>query len=1079
MSCTPLPVVVSRPYNSVESAKRDRLAADTPQAAKQRGKTAAPQGESAGIQLADRELRGAAAAKAAVARGLAFVPLDKLAVLSPEQLAKRLRSEVEQLVGTEDESPRDPWFVHGLHSADLVCSLVVVILWLRKTYMRSVEHWVCVTEWCLCAFFLTNYMLRLLRAGLAPGAAGSVQSLVDVLTAIPLALQGGPYSTWISFTFLRALCCLWAYEALEASGALDAVSDIRRRMVVVLLRFMALIVCFAGIMFVLEALGDIGSWGDTFISADMGDISFYQMCYYIFVTISTVGYGDFAPKTVLGRAFVGVVITGGVAFFSLETSALVNLAKTEASGRGRYKPRGRRRHVLIAGGAVDAAGATLGELLDELCAPSRGSAESGGSVPDCLIISPGPPGEKLRALLERPGVKRHAHVLAASLLDGRDLVQRCSADKAAAAFVFSDLCSNDPEAQDQEALVMAAALHRACPKLPLLVVLNTASCAALGAAMGLPPHSCFAADALASSMMGVAARVPGAATLLCNFCRAAPPAPPRERHRPWHDQYLHGLATSLHACPLGANIAAGTTFGKLAKHAYHEHSVLLLALSRDGGSKPPVLMPPPDTELHAGDVLWGTAGSALDVHAALSWEAPQGAAAADWRADFHEARRQCSVAAERDTLLRRQARLRDGGQDGDVANAAAACSDEGEFSPKDAVNDLVDAGCHVVIINSGGDAWHRCLGVATSLTRSGLKRNGASIPLVVLSPTAPPRGLLHATGALCVKGTAQDAEAMLRAGVDTAMRVVYLAGSLTAGQADDDGDDVTGGGGALDRRAVLSTNIVERHHEDWQRDVFLLVELRAPASIKYLTESVPRATGGETKAAAAAVTPPLPPVNGTQPAASSTVPGALAARLGPISAQLAGALERTADLRELRHLLNKGLLSGQGALNALLGTELALLSAADAPALPPVRASPALHSRYAAGRAFFATDICRVAAHSFFCPGVVSLLHAIADPGAAQGDDADDSMRGALLWPLPVDDSWIGRTYGSLVEHLQQEHGAVTLGLYRQPPVSQAEALAYVFACAPPWIALQQGDVAYVLVREDSIKNLGAPWTLH
>ena len=47
------------------------------------------------------ELRGAAAARAAVVRGLSKMPLDKLAALSPEQLAKRLRKEVEGLVGTE------------------------------------------------------------------------------------------------------------------------------------------------------------------------------------------------------------------------------------------------------------------------------------------------------------------------------------------------------------------------------------------------------------------------------------------------------------------------------------------------------------------------------------------------------------------------------------------------------------------------------------------------------------------------------------------------------------------------------------------------------------------------------------------------------------------------------------------------------------------------------------------------------------------------------------------------------------------------------------------------------------------
>lgn len=88
----------------------------------------------------------------------------------------------------------------------------------------------------------------------SPRQAFSPQSLIDLLTAVPLALQGQPaFSTWVSFSFLRALSALYAYEALESSGALENVSDIRRRIVVVLFRFMTIIVCFAGIMYILEA----------------------------------------------------------------------------------------------------------------------------------------------------------------------------------------------------------------------------------------------------------------------------------------------------------------------------------------------------------------------------------------------------------------------------------------------------------------------------------------------------------------------------------------------------------------------------------------------------------------------------------------------------------------------------------------------------------------------------------------------------------------------------------------------------------------------------------------------------------
>ena len=68
------------------------------------------------------------------------------------------------------------WFVHALHSVDMLTSLGCVLAWMRKSYVHRVEHWVMVAEWVAAAFFLLNYVMRLLRAGLAPTAAASIQA---------------------------------------------------------------------------------------------------------------------------------------------------------------------------------------------------------------------------------------------------------------------------------------------------------------------------------------------------------------------------------------------------------------------------------------------------------------------------------------------------------------------------------------------------------------------------------------------------------------------------------------------------------------------------------------------------------------------------------------------------------------------------------------------------------------------------------------------------------------------------------------------------------------------------------------
>ena len=69
----------------------------------------------------------------------------------------------------------DARFVHALHTVDLLCSLTVTALWIRKSYVHRIEPTVQKVELAMFAFFIVNYALRLLRAGLAPSAAMSVQ----------------------------------------------------------------------------------------------------------------------------------------------------------------------------------------------------------------------------------------------------------------------------------------------------------------------------------------------------------------------------------------------------------------------------------------------------------------------------------------------------------------------------------------------------------------------------------------------------------------------------------------------------------------------------------------------------------------------------------------------------------------------------------------------------------------------------------------------------------------------------------------------------------------------------------------
>ena len=126
---------------------------------------------------------------------------------------------------------------------------------------------------------------------------------------------------------------------------------------------------------------------DKTLETDMGSSSFFMQAYFTFVTISTVGYGDYSPTTVLGRLWVFIMIGGGVAFFGAETNNMLELYALLSSGKGRFAPKTpAKKHVLVVGGGVLGPTSVLESFLTCLVDSSHGS-----KVPEVVIVAMAPP----------------------------------------------------------------------------------------------------------------------------------------------------------------------------------------------------------------------------------------------------------------------------------------------------------------------------------------------------------------------------------------------------------------------------------------------------------------------------------------------------------------------------------------------------------------------------------------------------------------------------------------------------------------------------------------------------------------
>lgn len=177
-------------------------------------------------------------------------------------------------------------------------------------------------EWCFTLLFTLEYLLRLACVGRPLKYALSFYGMVDLLAIIPtylsLILPGSHYLLVIRILrILRIFRILKLVPYLgEARLLMKALRASRRKIVVFLFTVLTLVVIFGSLMYVVE--GDAN-----------GFTSIPRSIYWAIVTLTTVGYGDIAPRTGLGQALSAIVMVLGYAIIAVPTG-IVTVEMTHA-----------------------------------------------------------------------------------------------------------------------------------------------------------------------------------------------------------------------------------------------------------------------------------------------------------------------------------------------------------------------------------------------------------------------------------------------------------------------------------------------------------------------------------------------------------------------------------------------------------------------------------------------------------------------------------------------------------------------------------------------------------------------------
>lgn len=198
----------------------------------------------------------------------------------------------------------------------IAASVLVVMLESVDSLRNEYEQAFRLAEWGFTFVFTIEYVVRLWVVRRPLRYARSFFGVVDLLAFVPtyleLLLAGSHY-----LMILRVLRMLRMFRVLkmahhigEAGVLLNALRASRAKIFVFLFSVMALVCVEGTVMYLIEH------------SVNSGFRNIPQAIYWAIVTITTVGYGDVAPVTVLGKMMASVIMLTGFAIIAVPTGVV-------------------------------------------------------------------------------------------------------------------------------------------------------------------------------------------------------------------------------------------------------------------------------------------------------------------------------------------------------------------------------------------------------------------------------------------------------------------------------------------------------------------------------------------------------------------------------------------------------------------------------------------------------------------------------------------------------------------------------------------------------------------------------------
>ncbi|KAE9028623.1 hypothetical protein PR002_g10351 [Phytophthora rubi] len=386
--------------------------------------------------------------------------------------AKRMKRSIKRRMKGES---RRQWIERNLHDSEvgimldviqcLLSSVMVIALtklnWTNPDTNFTTEY--LVIDAIHLVATLGNLGLRFYSASNRRSFLLHWLSIVEISCVLPLLVEfvTGSTDTAPNTYAFRLLMMLRVMRLLQFYRLLRLAKSAKLRQgLLICLTTSCIIICAAIFMQTIEYC-DPAYKGTQVSGENCQDMTFLDAIYFVCITIATVGFGDVAPKSSIGKAFdVGLIFFAGV-LIPLQISGYSYILSRETAFDKKYVPDKSTQHVLLCGEVEN--GALLFFLHNWLH-----KDEERRTRRRVVILAPTLPSNDLRRVLLHPEYEQRVIYLQGSAMVAADL-QRAAAPSAEFCFVMVKKHSDTMDQNDTAANLITCSVRKNNRHAPLHV----------------------------------------------------------------------------------------------------------------------------------------------------------------------------------------------------------------------------------------------------------------------------------------------------------------------------------------------------------------------------------------------------------------------------------------------------------------------------------------------------------------------------------------------------------------------------------------------------------------------------------